>query len=134
VEISKNRISHLSILSNVKNSENKRNKSSSNNSVKQRQEELDRLTKEQDLIIRGKYDCCLLIVWFIFHHFLLFSSADNNINKNMLRRNGSDTSIKTIKIPIRSARTSKNDAIVAADRFLRQRYLQVSKCSEIFRR
>ena len=44
----------------------------------------------------------------------------------MLRRNGSDTSIKTIKIPIRSARASKNDAIVAADRFLRQKYLQVS--------
>jgi hypothetical protein len=44
----------------------------------------------------------------------------------MLRRNASDSSLKTQKIPIRSARPSRYDPKLAADRLLRRKYLQVS--------
>lgn len=44
----------------------------------------------------------------------------------MLRRNPWDSSLKNIKIPIRSARATKQDPMLCADRLLRRKYLQVS--------
>jgi hypothetical protein len=41
----------------------------------------------------------------------------------MLRRNASDSSLKARKIPIRTARPSRCDPMLAADRLLRRKYL-----------
>lgn len=44
----------------------------------------------------------------------------------MLRRNPSETSLKNIKIPIRSARPTRQDPMLYSDRLLRRKYLHVS--------
>lgn len=44
----------------------------------------------------------------------------------MLKRSPSDNSLKNMKIPIRSARATRQDPMLCADKLLRRKYLQVS--------